>query len=96
MLPCEGSVRVPYVMSLVAGAPHEEAGKKVLDFILSDEGQAIWTNAYLQPSRPVELPAEVAAKFLPASDYERAVAVDYAHMERAQAGFGERYLNEVR
>ncbi|WP_209017358.1 ABC transporter substrate-binding protein [Roseibium aggregatum] len=96
VLPCEGSVRVPYVMSLVAGAPHEETGKKVLDFILSDKGQAIWTNAYLQPSRPVELPKEVAAKFLPASDYARAAAVDYAHMERAQAGFGERYLNEVK
>jgi putative spermidine/putrescine transport system substrate-binding protein len=96
VLPCEGSVRVPYVMSLVAGAPNEETGKKVLDFILSDEGQAIWTNAYLQPSRPVELPADVAAKFLPASEYERAVSVDYAHMERAQAGFGERYLNEVK
>ncbi len=95
VLPCEGSIRVPYVMSLVAGAPHEETGKKVLDFILSDEGQAIWTNAYLQPARPVELPAEVAAKFLPASDYERAVAVDYAEMEKAQAAFGERYLNEV-
>ncbi|WP_208996774.1 ABC transporter substrate-binding protein [Stappia sp. 28M-7] len=96
VLPCEGSIRVPYVMSLVAGAPHEETGKKVLDFILSDEGQAIWTNAYLQPARPVELPADVAAKFLPASDYERAVAVDYAEMEKAQATFGERYLNEVK
>ncbi len=96
VLPCEGSVRVPYVMSLVNGAPHAEHGKKVLDFILSDEGQAIWTNAYLQPARPVELPAEVAAKFLPASDYERAVAVDYAAMEKAQAGFGQRYLNEVK
>jgi putative spermidine/putrescine transport system substrate-binding protein len=82
-------------MSLVAGAPNPELGKRVLDFILSDEGQAIWTNAYLQPSRPVDLPAEVAEKFLPASDYERAVAVDYAEMERAQAGFGERYLSEV-
>jgi putative spermidine/putrescine transport system substrate-binding protein len=50
----------------------------------------------LQPSRPVELPADVAAKFLPASDYERAVAVDYAAMEKAQAGFGERYLSEVK
>ena len=96
VLPCEGSVRVPYVMSLVKGAPHMEAGKKVLDFILSDEGQAIWTNAYLQPARPVELPADIAAKFLPASDYKRAVAVDYAAMEKAQAGFGERYLNEVK
>ncbi|WP_274425301.1 ABC transporter substrate-binding protein [Chelativorans sp. YIM 93263] len=95
VLPCEGSVRVPYVMSLVAGAPHEEAGKKVLDFILSDEGQAIWANAYLQPARPVDLPTDIAAKFLPASDYDRAVAVDYAEMEKAQADFGERYLNEV-
>jgi putative spermidine/putrescine transport system substrate-binding protein len=42
------------------------------------------------------LPADVAAKFLPASDYERAVAVDYAAMEKAQAGFGERYLSEVK
>jgi putative spermidine/putrescine transport system substrate-binding protein len=33
---------------------------------------------------------------LPASDYERAVAVDYAEMERAQAAFGERYLSEVK
>ena len=96
VLPCEGSIRVPYVMSLVAGAPHPDTAKRVLDFILSDEGQAIWTNAYLQPARPVELPADVAAKFLPASDYERAVALDYAEMEKAQAGFGERYLNEVK
>lgn len=95
VLPCEGSVRVPYVMSLVNNGPNPDLGKRVLDFILSDEGQAIWTNAYLQPSRPVELPAEVAEKFLPASDYERAVAVDYGKMEQAQAGFGERYLSEV-
>ena len=96
VLPCEGTIRVPYVMSLVKGAPEAELGKKVLDYILSDEGQAIWTNAYLQPARPIELPADVAAKFLPASDYERAVAVDYAEMEKAQSSFGERYLNEVK
>ncbi|MEL6266329.1 MAG: ABC transporter substrate-binding protein, partial [Pseudomonadota bacterium] len=95
VLPCEGSVRVPYVMSLVKDAPNPELGKKVLDFILSDEGQAIWTNAYLQPSRPVELPEAVAEKFLPASEYERAVAVDYAAMEAVQSAFGERYLAEV-
>lgn len=96
VLPCEGSVRVPYVMSMVANNPHPEAAKKALDFILSDEGQAIWTNAYLQPSRPVELPEEIAAKFLPASDYARAKAVDYAEMEKAQGPFGERYLSEVK
>ncbi|MEM5477367.1 ABC transporter substrate-binding protein [Pacificibacter sp. AS14] len=96
VLPCEGSLRVPYVMSLVKDAPNPDAGKRVLDFILSDEGQAIWTNAYLQPARPVKLPAEVAAKFLPASEYERAASVDYNDMATAQAAFGERYLSEVK
>jgi putative spermidine/putrescine transport system substrate-binding protein len=96
VLPCEGTVRVPYVMGLVTNGPNPEAGKRVLDFILSDAGQAIWTNAYLQPARPVELPADVAAKFLPASEYARAVAVDYGDMEAAQAPFGERYLSEVK
>ena len=96
VLPCEGTVVVPYVQSLVAGAPNEEAGRKVLDFILSDAGQAVWTNAYLRPARPIELPAEVAARFLPDSEYERATPVDYAEMEAAQAAFGERYLAEVR
>ncbi|MEQ8710697.1 MAG: ABC transporter substrate-binding protein [Rhodospirillales bacterium] len=96
VLPCEGSVVVPYVMSLVANGPNPELGKKVLDYILSDEGQAIWTNAYLKPARPVKLPAEVAAKFLPDSDYERATPVDYAKMEQVQKAFGERYLKEVK
>ncbi len=96
VLPCEGSVVVPYVMSLVADAPNAENGKAILDFIMSDEGQAIWTNAYLRPARPIDLPDEVAARFLPASEYERASPVDYAEMARVQAAFGERYLAEVR
>ena len=39
----------------------------MLDFVLSDKGQAIWANAYLRPARNVPLPEDVAkAKFLPA------------------------------
>ena len=96
VLPCEGSVVVPYVMSLVADSPKPEVGKKVLDFILSDQGQAIWTNAFLKPARVVELPEEVASKFLPDSEYERATPVDYAKMEEVQKAFGDRYLAEVK
>ncbi len=95
VLPCEGTVVVPYVMSKVANSPNPELAEKMLDFILSDAGQAIWTNAYLKPARAVELPEEVAARFLPDSEYERATPVDYAKMEQVQAGFGERYLSEV-
>jgi len=96
VLPCEGTVVVPYVMSLVANGPKPEVGKKVLDFILSDEGQAIWTNAFLKPARPVDLPEEVSSKFLPDSEYERAKPVDYAKMEKVQKAFGDRYLAEVK
>jgi len=95
VLPCEGTVVVPYVMSKVANAPRPERAERMLDFIMSDEGQAIWTNAYLKPARPVDLPEEVASRFLPDSEYERATPVDYAKMERVQEGFAERYLSEV-
>ncbi|MEO1193449.1 MAG: ABC transporter substrate-binding protein [Pseudomonadota bacterium] len=95
VIPCESTVVVPYVMSLVADSPNPEKGRLILDYILSDEGQAIWTNAYLKPARPVQLPPEVAARFLPDSEYARAKPVDYARMEQVQKAFGERYLNEV-
>jgi putative spermidine/putrescine transport system substrate-binding protein len=96
VIPCEGSVSFPYVIGLVKGAKNEANGKKVLDFILSDEGQAIWTNAYLRPARPIELKPETAARFLPASDYARAKDVDWGLMETVQKGFSDRYVAEVR
>jgi len=39
---------------------------------------------------------EASEKFLPAAEYERSQPVDYAKMAEVQAGFGERYLSEVR
>jgi putative spermidine/putrescine transport system substrate-binding protein len=96
VLPCEGTVVVPYVISLVKGAPHAENGKKVLDYVLSDKGQALWAGAFLKPARAVKLPADVAAKFLPDSEYERATPTNYAKMEAVQKRFSERYLAEVR
>src|SRR5204863_5389406 len=41
VIPCEGSVVFPYVVGLVKNAPNKEKAKRVLDFILSDKGQAI-------------------------------------------------------
>ncbi len=96
VIPCEGSVVFPYVVSLVKNAPDKDKAKKVIDYFLSDKGQAVWTNAYLRPARPIELPAAVKAKFLPDSDYARAKSVDWAKMEAAQKSFTERYLAETR
>jgi putative spermidine/putrescine transport system substrate-binding protein len=96
VIPCEGSVTFPYVIALVKNAPNKEKAKKVLDFTLSDKGQAIWTNAFLRPARAIPLPPEVKAKFLPESDYARANDVDWGQMEKVQKAFTDRYLAEVR
>ncbi|WP_145247794.1 ABC transporter substrate-binding protein [Pseudomonas oryzihabitans] len=96
VIPQEGSLTVPYTMSLVKGAPHRANGEKVLDYVLSDKGQALWAQAYLRPVRDVPLPAEVKARFLPDADYARAGTVDYGHMAAVQEAFAKRYQAEVR
>ncbi len=73
---------VPYVISLVKNAPHAANGKKVIDYVLSDKGQAIWANAR---SCARCAPAAMSAPkrrniFLPDSDYARAQTVDYQQM----------------
>lgn len=95
VIPTEGSVVVPYVMALVKNGPDAANAKKVLDFTLSDAGQAIWANAYLRPVRASAMTKAAASKFLPASDYARAKAVDFAKMAAVQKAFTERYLKEV-
>jgi putative spermidine/putrescine transport system substrate-binding protein len=87
VIPAEGTVIVPYVMSAVAKGPNAANGKKALDFILSNEGQAIWANAFLRPVRASAISKEAQARFLPASEYARAKTVDYGRMAEVQKAF---------
>ncbi len=96
VIPTEGTVVVPYVMSLVKNSPNPEKAKQILDFIMSDTGQAVWANAFLRPVRASAMSAEAQAKFLPAADYERSQPLDYGRMAEVQEAFGDRYLKEVR
>jgi len=95
VIPAEGTVVVPYVMAMVKNDPNPANARKVLDFVLSDEGQAVWANAFLRPVRASAMSKEAAAKFLPASDYARAKTIDYGKMAEAQKAFSERYLKEA-
>ncbi len=67
----------------------------MLDFVLSDEGQAIWANAYLRPVRASAMSKEAQGAVPARSDYARAKTVDYAKMADVQKVFTERYLREV-
>ena len=95
VIPQEGTIAVPYVMSLVANSPNPDNGRKALDFVLSDEGQAIWARAFLRPVRAEAMPKDIEALFLPASDYARVKPIDYGRMSAVQRDFADRYLQQV-
>lgn len=63
--PAEGTVAAPYTISLVKGAPHPEAGKLWLNFIMSEAGQGLFAAGFVTPSVPgVRIPAEVQARLV--------------------------------
>src|SRR6266571_1323151 len=96
VIPSEGTVVVPYVMSLVKNGPNPDGARKVLDHVMSDKGQAVWANAFLRPVRAKAMSKEAQDKFLPAADYARAKAIDYARMAQSQDAFTKRFQHEVR
>ena len=96
VIPSEGTVIVPYVMSLVRNGPNPDGAKKVLDHLMSDKGQAVWANAFLRPVRAKTMSKEAQDKFLPASEYARAKTIDYARMAQSQDAFARRFQQEVR
>ncbi len=95
VIPCEGSLAIPYVMSLVEDAPRAENGQALLDFALSDEGQQLFAASYLRPVREVEVDPSIAEQMLADSEYERVAMPDFAAMQAAQTSFTERWQDEV-
>lgn len=95
VIPKEGTVVFPYVMGLVKNGPDADNGRKVLDFVLSDESQTMWGNAYLRPVFAAHLSPEAKARFLPDSEYARAKPIDLKKLAAAQAQIIERYKSEV-
>lgn len=94
-IPAEGSLKIPYVIGLVKGAPNKANGKKLIDFLFSDKGQELFAKGYVRPIKPSALTEEIKAKFLPDSDYERVRDVDYSRMREVQEQFTDRWLKEI-
>jgi len=96
VIPSEGSIAIPYVISLVKNAPHPELGKQFIDFVLSDEGQKLFTESYLRPVRSdVQIDPKIAQQMAPASDYARLIPVDFAKMNSVQNAVINRWKSEV-
>ena len=95
VIPREGTQQLPYVMGLVARGPNPENGRKVLDFVLSNEGQRHWAAAYLRPVIASAMSAEVSARFLPESDYARAKPLDVFKLAAASRAIADRYQKDI-
>ncbi len=78
VIPNDGTVTVPYVISLVKNGPNPAGGKLWLDWVFSDEGQQVFAKGFVRPTvQGVEIPAEVKDKFLSEEDYSVAKNVDW-------------------
>jgi len=95
VIPQEGTVSLPYIMGLVAKGPNADNGRKVLDFVLSDEGQRHWANAFLRPVFASAMSAEARSRFLPDAEYARSRPVDVFKLAAAAKAIAERYQKEV-
>jgi putative spermidine/putrescine transport system substrate-binding protein len=95
VIPCEGTLSIPYVMSLVKDAPRPEAGQALLDFVLSDEGQRLFAESFLRPVRNIDLDPAIAEQMLPESEYEQVIVPDFAQMREVQNDFINRWQAEV-
>ncbi|MGO2058037.1 MAG: extracellular solute-binding protein [Candidatus Corynebacterium faecigallinarum] len=81
VLPCEGTISTPYVMSKVKDAPNPENADAFLDYVLGDDAQKLFAESYLRPVRDVEVSDEVAEVMRPDEEYEeRLIEVDFAEM----------------
>lgn len=96
VVPNELSVQVPYTLNLVNNAPRPGAGKKLLDFQLSDTGQKIFARAFVNPIREsVEVPQDIKDKKLPSSEYEASEPIDYETLEANQEKARGRFVDEI-
>ncbi len=70
IIPKDATVGMLFAEYINAVAPHPNAAKLEIDFLLSDEGQIMLAQGYAHPARKdVKLPEAVASKMLPDSAY---------------------------
>jgi putative spermidine/putrescine transport system substrate-binding protein len=96
VIPEEGSVSMPLVMGLVAGAPHEAAAEKYLDWLLTKPAQAEFARSYFRPVIPGTMPPEVEKNFLPTSDYARVENLDLGEMAAASDALKRAWQERIR
>lgn len=95
VIPAEGTITMPLVMGLVKGAPHKEAAKRYLDWLLTDEAQHLMAESYFQPVMPVKLSAALQAKFPPKSAYAKTKVLPLDQLAAGADNIKKRWEKEI-
>ena len=91
VIPSDGTVAGMYIQFVTAGAPHPNAAKLMLEFEYSDQGQMQYAQGFVHPIRTsVVLPADLLAKFPPASAYSSVhFPTNYGALDAASAAIAD-------
>ena len=96
VIPSEGTVVMPLVMGMVAGAPHPEETKKYLDWCLGDEAQKLMAQSFFHPVMKVDLGAELQKQFPPESAYAKAITLPLNQMAATADAVKARWSKEIK
>jgi putative spermidine/putrescine transport system substrate-binding protein len=96
VIPAEGTVRMPLVMGLVEGAPHRKAAEAYFDWLLSEEAQALMAQSFFVPVIGTDgLPADLKAKFPPASAYQKARDIPLSEVAAQADALKKRWERDI-
>ncbi len=92
----EGTVVMPLVMGMVAGAPHPEETKKYLDWCLGDSAQKLMAQSFFRPVMKVDLDADLQKQFPPESNYAKAITLPLNEMAANADAVKARWSKEIK
>lgn len=96
VVPDDGSIIVPYILNVVNNCPRRESAEACIDFQLSEQGQQLFAEAFVTPSRnDVEMPDDVTELMLPDDEYESSFSIDYEELVEQQDEIREQFSQEV-
>jgi putative spermidine/putrescine transport system substrate-binding protein len=97
----DASIAGPYVSIVNKTAPHPYAARLWIEYIFSDEGQLFYLKGYAHPARyqvlsaAGKIPADLAAKLPPASEYANIKFPSLAQLEAASTVVAQNWGPQV-
>lgn len=96
VFPEEGTTYQINTVNLVAGAEHEDAGKALIDYALSEQAQVAFAERmFYAPAVDVDLPADVAERVVATDGSIKIIPLDTAFLQTARDEWTDIWKREI-